>query len=314
MVGKEKKRRQHYVWKHYLGAWASGSQVWCQRQGRRFRTSTDNVANRQDFYRLKEMRDRDLAIVKLLVIDRVAPNLQPLIRGWIPYFRDLHRLMRLYESLGRKDAEVEAALDVAINNLEEELHARIEGKGVPILAALRARDASILDGQGHNIDFFWYLAVQYFRTAGMARAVTQALSEVPDFNADAAWGLMRTCFATTTGYSFFSGRGNLRMTFLEAQVGAEFITGDQPLINVRAKNLPAGTAPTEVELYYPLGPSLALLMDFQHPRAVRDQVQLTLDEVSGYNQLMFQSSTEQVYAASEDALARAAGDSPANAV
>lgn len=100
-----KKRKQHYVWEHYLKAWAVAGRVWCQRGETRFRPSTDNVANERDFYRLKEMSAFDLQVVEAM-IDRMGEPLREGARGWIPNFRGFHEIKRQYEASGQKNPEL----------------------------------------------------------------------------------------------------------------------------------------------------------------------------------------------------------------
>ena len=63
-----KKRKHHYVWEHYLDAWATDGQIWCRRADKYFPTSTENVGQRRDFYRLKELSDGDVAFVERLIM------------------------------------------------------------------------------------------------------------------------------------------------------------------------------------------------------------------------------------------------------
>ena len=144
--------------------------------------------------------------------------------------------------------------------------------------------------------------MQYFRTPHLGKAAVKALSGLPDFNVEASWGLMRTIYATNMGAALLGHRQTIKFTFLSAQPGNEFIAGDQPLINMRAVDLPEGTAPTETELYYPLSPTLALLMDLDHSRNDSERQVLTAEEVRAYNRKIAKESEEQVFAASEAVL------------
>jgi len=62
-----KKRKHHYVWEHYLKAWETGGKVWCARGEKIFPSSTENIAHSRDFYRLKELSDSDVDLVKRLI-------------------------------------------------------------------------------------------------------------------------------------------------------------------------------------------------------------------------------------------------------
>lgn len=148
-----KKRKQHYVWEHYLTAWSTRGQVWCQRGESRFCATTDKVGQRRDFYRLKEMSVRDLELVQQLVLTKMDPELRELARGWIPHFTTVFHLQKLSRETGGQNAKLEKELDIEINNLEEEIHASVENAAVPILASLRQGDASILDDPERYVDF-----------------------------------------------------------------------------------------------------------------------------------------------------------------
>lgn len=144
--------------------------------------------------------------------------------------------------------------------------------------------------------------MQYLRTPFIMNSVAGALKDVPGFNLDAAWGLMRTMFATSMGGVFYRQQNATRLTFLDAPALVEFITGDQPIINLRAIEKYGVEPVTEFELYYPLSPSRALLMDFGHQHRRVERKTLSTEEVHEYNRKFIAVAGEQIYAASEDTL------------
>lgn len=298
----EKKRKQHYVWKHYLAAWTVSDQVWCLRGGKQFVTNTENIAHRRDFYRLREMSEKDLALVMML-IEPMGDHLKELARGWIPAFTELFRIQKLYRESGQQNVELEKELDIATNNLEEDLHGSVEDSAVPILKALRQGDFTVLDDQQRYVDFARFIATQHLRTSVMGNKMIQnagPLAAQLGARMENILGILRTIFATTIGFHFFSTRDSTRLTLLDALPPNEFITGDQPLLNPRADGV---TPPTDLELfYYPLTPNRALLMDFSHARAIRETRILSAEEVRSYNQKIMKASEGTIYAASKTAL------------
>jgi hypothetical protein len=296
-----KKRKHHYVWEYYLGAWAVDGQIWCRRGEKCFRVSTENVAHRRDFYRLKEMSDNDVVMVERL-ISRMGEHARESARGWVPYFRAFHLIRRDWEASGRINPDFETKLDVAINNMEEEWHASIEGRGAPILAALLRGDLATLENNDVFADFAIFIATQYMRTPVRTRRTIEAFADlVPNFNVDAAWGLLRTIFAGNIGAALYVQRKSMRITLLEAR-GAQFITGDQPIVNTRAAASADCVPPSELELYYPVSPELALLMDWGDGSGVKERRMLPAAEVGAYNRLLSRASGEQIYARTEEAL------------
>jgi hypothetical protein len=299
------KHKQHYVWEHYLKAWAIDGHLWCRRGEKRFPASTENIAHCRDFYCLKEMSERDFEVVDLLISPMNEP-LRSLAKGWVALFRLPHEAKRLYKASGQRNLELEHELDVDINNTEEDLHASVEEKVIPILAPLREGDSGILDNDQHFLQFARFIGMQYMRTPRIMRRSIEGMSAMPGampgFNVEASWGLLRTIFATNIGGSLFFKRRTLRLTFLNAPAGAELVTGDQPIVNARAVGLADGAQATEVEYYYPLTPERALLMDFDYTHALTERRSLTVDETVTYNKMIVAASEEQVYARSENAL------------
>lgn len=301
----DKKRRQHYVWRHYLDGWAANGKIWCRRGDKVFSAGTRNVALERDFYHLREMSEYDLAMVRQLLIEPLASPLRELAEGWIPHFTEVFRIKRLYDASGQSSPELEAALDVSIHNLEEDMHARLETRALPLLAALRRGDASILDDDEDSIFHTWFIAAQYFRTPRMLMNAIGALKGMASFNIEASFGLMRTIMSTNVGHALWARRSGLRSTFLRADAGATFVTGDQPIVNARAVGLLPGEESNRLELYYPLMPDLAVLFDFDAGVKQIEGRTATSEEVATYNRMIVERSCEQIYGLSQDAVQHA---------
>jgi hypothetical protein len=288
-----KKRRQHYVWRHYLDAWAPNGKLWCHRLGENmFSASTQNVAHERDFYRLREMSEFDLLMVRKLLIEPSEPDLRKIAEGWIPYFTFFFKLKRQYQETG--SLELKAALDEYINNLEEDMLADLEQRAIPFLESLRNEDPTLLTDAKESIFHTWFLAAQYFRTPTMLKSMTGVLRKLPGFNAEASFGLIRTIFSCNVGHALWLGRNTLRVTFLRAN-SIPLITGDQPMVNMRAINLEPGVLPQELELYYPVSPALGVLFDFDAPSRSSIVKLLTTEEIRAYNRVIAQKSTQQIY-------------------
>jgi hypothetical protein len=267
-----KKRRQHYVWRHYLEAWALNGKLWCHRLG--------------------EMSEFDLSMVRTLAIEPLAPDVRKIAEGWIPHFTYFFKLKRQYQDTG--SIELKAALDECINNLEEDMLADLERRAIPFLEALRKEDPTLLTDAKESIFHTWFLAAQYLRTPTMLESMTSVLRKIPGFNAEASFGLMRTIFSCNVGRALWLKRNTLRVTFLRAN-SVPLITGDQPIVNMRALNLESGALPQELELYYPVSPALGVLFDFDTPSRSSTVRLLTTEEVRAYNRVIAQKSTRQIY-------------------
>jgi hypothetical protein len=288
-----KKRRQHYVWRHYLEAWAPTGKLWCHRLGENmFLASTQNVAHERDFYRLREMSEFDLLVIRKLVIEPLEPDLRKIAEGWIPHFTLSFMLQRQYQDTG--SPELKAAFDECINNLEENMLSDLEGRAVPFLESLRNEEPTLLTDAEESIFHTLFIATQIFRTPTMLDSMTNVLRKIPGFNAEASLGLIRTIFSYNLGRSFWLGRNTLRVTYLRTH-SIPLITGDQPIVNLRAINLEPGVIPQEVELYYPVSPTLGVLFDFDAPCRSSTVKLLSIEEVRAYNRVIAKKSTRQIY-------------------
>lgn len=299
-----KKKRQHYVWRHYLTGWEADEKLWCrQANGTLTHTNPINLGVEKNFYRLQDLAERDIAFLEEFIARSFkSPMLAHLASGWVEAFKLLPALRAAYSSSGQTSPEGDAALDEVTNNLEEELHTRIEGTGFPLLAKARALDASFLaDPQGY-VDWTLFAAMQYMRTPTRQNAGLEALNGVSGINPNACWPVLRTAFATNIAFGLFVRKDSLRWTFLRASGQAEFVAADQPIINLAAVGLPEGAPADTVTLFYPIGPRLALEMDFHAASHSVNTKDVTDADVAAYNSKLVGTSTGQVYAASEAAL------------
>jgi hypothetical protein len=239
------------------------------------------------------MSDSDLNVVEQLVIGQMPdPQAREVARStWIPMFRNVFQLRDTARRLGVVDSELEAEFAAAISNLEEDLHADIESEAIPVLDALRRGDETALMNRETYQRFARFLGAQYTRTPWLYANVQKTLAEIPNFNFSAAWGLMRTIFAMNMGGQIFAHRATSNHCFLDAGPAAEFIAGDQPMVNF------GGTA--RLELYYPLTPKRALKLTMNHERPGIESRTLTDAETRAHNRRIRAVSREQIYAASE---------------
>ena len=283
-----------------MEAWAPDGQLWCRHGDKLFPASTQNVAHERDFYRLQEMSAYDLAVVHELAIKPLEPDLRKIAEGWIPHFTVFFDIKRKYEDTGSD--ELHRALDEYINNLEEDMLGGLEKRAIPLLDDLRNKGPTIFADPEEAVFHTWFLAAQYFRTSSMFANVTQVLRSVPGFNAEASFGLMRTIYSCNVGRALWLRRHTLRLTYLRSEV-APLVTGDQPIVNMRANDLEPGTPPQELELYYPVSPRLGVLLDFDASDPGCFTKQLSKEESDELNMAIARRSKQQLYGATRESLA-----------
>lgn len=291
-----KKRRQHYVWRAYLGAWAVRDQIACRREGKTYTANIRDVANQRDFYRLRELSVTDLDILNGFV-EHSPEIFRPMHRRLIAAFKLIVSGAAAIAAGPNATLEEIAKLDELVNNTEEDLHAGIETRALPILVSLRDGNVDFLDDEGQAITFYYFLAIQTLRTKGIADrlAVNWAAAGLAG-NARAILPLLRHILGSNMGWSLFRDRREQTITFLEASEEREFITSDQPVVNTRATM--DGRPPEEFELYYPLSPTRAMLLTPTPGVARVERELLSGKDVGRWNALIERAAHEQIFARS----------------
>ncbi|MES1942318.1 hypothetical protein T5B8_18858 [Salinisphaera sp. T5B8] len=302
----DKKRRHHYVWQYYLSAWGADEKVWCLRGRKTFETSTLNIGQERDFYRVEELSSEDIEHIRVLAVQQSAGLLKKLNEGWIDTFQAIFKVRDALIDRGVPEDALKEVIDIAMNNMEEDFHSMIEQESIPYMEKLREGDVSFFGDDEHRMAFCHYLCMQYFRTKRIKVNVLKNLSELPQLasvNLDACWTIMRHVFATNMAFSVIADRSKFSPVILRPPSGIRFIAGDQPVINTHATLGTNNEIPNKTEFFYPVSPNAALLMSESESSDVEHNKGLSEDEVAAYNRAIFENSHEQIYAATEDDLA-----------
>ena len=81
-----KKRRNHYVWKHYLRPWSVRHKIWCLIKNEMIEKRLDDIAVEKDFYKRRPPTKND--IVKLeYMISKMRVPFQELGKEWLTLFQ-----------------------------------------------------------------------------------------------------------------------------------------------------------------------------------------------------------------------------------
>ena len=254
-------RRQHYVWRHYLEGWRAQDTLVASLIGDKLtRTRPSNIMVQRDFYRVGALTSADVATLRALLLrDKTSPALRDLHRKFIKQFHMLATLDVIAQADPRLRSQHKLLARDAVIEAEERIHRGIEQHAVPILSALRNEDASVIHDTATSADFFNFISHQYFRTKAMRDTMANGLRTlVPADTAERIHHVFCHCIATNVGASLYCDRDDFELLFLRSPAPQCLITGDQPVVNLLATH--DGTEPSEVALYYPLTPSLAMIL------------------------------------------------------
>lgn len=252
-------RRQHFVFRHYLDFWAEHRKVRALRAEKQFDTNPVNVAVGKDFYSINRLTQEDLFFFDKLMC---SPPFSELAikanRQWAERYLAVGEASHFAcTSPQISNADKDAVEEVRIE-LFEKLHGAIEARAVSLLASVRDGDLGFLSRETEAIDFLCYITHQMFRTKRMRDQIVEPLSsQLPRENIQRLQSLIAFCMAETIAGNLYVDRNNYSVKILKTEGADEFITSDQPVINLLGSG--NGTPAEHLVFYYPIGADRALM-------------------------------------------------------
>lgn len=297
-----KKRRHHYVWRKYLSAWSVDESIWCLRSGKIFKTNLMGVGQKRDFYKLKELSLTDIEFIKKIAIEPSKGKLKESNEGWLKMFSLVTKFREFFEKNGYSEPELEAMLDEAEHNLEEDFHSLIEREAIKDIDSILNRDISFYSNDDGCMNFAFYLCTQYMRTNKIKQSILQNFQGINGINIENCWSIMRHVYATNMAWVLFADRNRFRLVLIVNETSTPFISGDQPVINTYAAGKLGNETVDKVEFYYPVSPSVAILISEKEEYQTLSEEFIAEDKAIEFNNMMFDLSHEQIYAKSHDEL------------
>lgn len=284
-------RRQHYIWRNYLRPWADNEQIWCLREDKKFKTNIMNIGQQRDFYAVKDEITND-EIEYIAAITRHRHD--GVLNEHNSWFVDLYKNVSALHDIKEANDEIANFLI----QFEENLMSAIEGGGVEYLNLLLSENTTFFNEEQHRAKFCYFLMIQFVRTKRMSEKIRSVLSAplaARSINIDSVWAVEKYITAGHMALSLFDDK-EYDIYLLKNTTGTPFITSDQPVFNTQAVGI-GDSIPTTIEFYYPISPSIAVIISKKNHRN-----EIDLDGVRRFNSFVKKMSYEQIYANKEELL------------
>jgi hypothetical protein len=265
------KKKHHYVWKHYLKPWTENEQICCLRQGKRFYSSLENIAQKRYFYESPPLNEVELEFISSF-LNQAHPTARRPLSGFLEMY---------LKSAYTNDYTRKCGL--------EDFYSIVEGNFIPILDKIYKHDFSFLEDLNDRGHFSFFIGIQYMRTHKMRDNFNNAPISVPtELNKNNVGKIFSLFLADIIGnWVFQVGRLNL----LHNKSDLNFITGDQPIFNKKGHIKVNGNV-KEFDLFFPITPKLAI----QISDHAEGEESIDRDIVIHYNKMIKSNSKEQIYA------------------
>lgn len=261
----EKKTKHHYVWAHYLQDWTvDGTNIY-------YITKKSNIASdsvrglglEKDFYKMGMLKESDKELIALFT-NKCNETVKELHWNFVNMIYETQKIVSaLSPSL---DVKLGINLqDIMQSNIFENYLSEQESNAIKILSELKKGNLLSLDDKDNYYEFCYFLGHQLSRTKKMKQLLILSLYKIPaqthirdrlmDFY-NRNWWFMCSFMATNISYDM-SLSSSRKVILLENKSNIDFITSDQPVINLN----PEGSEGEFVDYYYPLSTSKALLIN-----------------------------------------------------
>ena len=254
-------RRQHYVWRHYIEAWANkNGLVYCLRHGKKpFLVNPTNVMVERDFYRLHQLDIHDIEFLNTYIKYSGPSELKQHHQEFAELIALIANGSVVIQSDSRFSPTEKKEAKRSLIEIEERIQADVENKALPLLNELRNKRSGFINSYESSATFFLFIAQQYCRTKNIRDDVRTFLSRTePGRDFSKLTNVMCYISATTMAFNLYQIDHDFDIVFLENSGNLGFVTGDQPVINLLANRHGGDT--TGTTFYYPLSPNLSCLV------------------------------------------------------
>lgn len=299
-------RKQHYVWKKYLRAWCNtNEQLYCSfNKSKPIKTSLMNVANKRDFYKLKKLNAFEIDFIKYIIYKQLPKEMADEFIKWINFYNSIYYLEDLSKFFLLNQVIFSKMIEEYKIQSEEYRQGHYEINGIKYIDNILNENIKYCLLEKNIMRFYIFICEQYFRT----KRIFDDLVHVQDKNEKSEIDFeniiipMRHIMSYNLGYTMYMEK--YKTLLLKNKTIQEFITSDQPIVNMFVNYSAKNKHTDKLEFYYPISKTLAILVLKDTPHENGDTVFLTLDDIDRYNKKIIEASQNQIYCSTENALDR----------
>lgn len=248
-----------------------------------------NIGKENYFYEFKLCTDKEIELGKYFSEN----SCDSLMRIYEKINNALKETYNLSDSLRKNEI-----IEFAKQSEEKYFNCMVEDRLNPMLNFLYQEDFSFLEDKSNSMQFFHAIAEQYCRTKKIKENTQDMCSKLrdSDIRGENLWILIRHSIAFKIGLSLFEEK--YQVCLLKSKNG-NFITSDQPIINFHSD---FDGIPDEFELYYPISPSLAIMVSKQEKYPDKKVITIDDNETIKWNALIARLSHSQIYSHKKELL------------
>ena len=306
------KKKHHYVWGHYLNQWSVGKGVYyISESGKIACDSAKGLSWEKGFYKVHALTQEDIDFISAFSKKSPIDNLRKIHMQSLGKFIEISRRLHLAKALNIESPELEHITQVLTYNALEDTHSIVESLALPVLQNLWDERPEILQNSTSQTSFHAFIGHQITRTKSLKKMAFSFfdddefyVEEFPNYNFlfERNWWFLSYLWGINLGHSFIFGK-NLKCIFIKNNTKIPFITSDNPAINVHPslKYPPQGKGPENLDLYYPLSPKLAYMINESDYYNYLEH-SISEEDVSKLNKMMVLKADKTIFSDSDQIL------------
>ena len=275
--------------------WVEEGQMYCLRNGVIFKANPVNLAVENYFYKIDLINTQEYELIKMLGLPKAqAPFLKEINNGWLKFFDNIFFLLKL-----AKSANVRFIEKFMSSQIMEDFCCKTEEGGIYLIDLLN-QNLDFWKDEDKRIDFLFYLFFQYLRTKRMRNAclnvwddaVKKSCNNLPTLSS-VGYMILSVLLSSNMAYAFSKESASIKL--IKNNSNSNFITGDQPVVNVIQDKKEGESYPKDVELYYPISPKLGVFISYSEKFSLGYGDVVNVDEVNYLNNLIVDNHEEQLF-------------------
>ena len=286
-------KKQHYIWQEYLRPWQVNDKVWWKRKGIIKNTDTFSILRENYFYKIKEIGYDEYHFI----INNYARSIneKAILNPYLKIFEKLDTL---------KNVDFYVSVDKVRSQIGENITTAIENNGSEFLKELLNENLAIFDYNNKVIyEYLFFLFYQYFRTKKWENIYVEKMKkEVSDkykkLDFSAIWSWIKFFIISEYVVGLLHTKSHF-ITLLKNESNVDFITTDQPIINL-SWNHNSDLNVKEIKMLYPISPKYVII--FSNEYAFNQIRSVTEDEVENFNRRLVNESYEFVISKTQNQL------------
>lgn len=272
------KKQQHYIWKYYLKPWTTDNKIWCKRNNSQiFRSNPLNIGKKKFFYSSIKLTTSDKTFIDYYIKKRSHSQQETLKAMYDIY---LH-------SISSDNYQNKCGI--------EDFHTHLEKDFEPILNQVYNNDFSFIKKSQSKMIFYGFIGHQYTKTKKIQDIISKSELEKYDLGSTAMSKVLPLLIGEDIAL-ILGHQNNFQVLINKTE--KKFITADQPIVQIDS-NFRINNCDNSMELYYPISPEIAL---YFNTKEAEQRVITEEKEITHFNNLIINNSTEQIYALNQNDL------------